>query len=169
MGGLGEALLALIAEFGLPAVLGFLVDEGILPPWVLGETSGQAVESEPYAIERIASTAANEAINPFHGFSALLTRMNRLSTQIETDANALAEAIGNISINEQPSWYVPPTPGIAASDVWDVQYGGETDMTTGAHLLALETFAHNLHYLASFALRDDPFLIVDMGWKYPPD
>jgi hypothetical protein len=125
MGGLGEALLALIAEFGLPAVLGFLVDEGILPPWVLGETSGQAVETEPYAIERIATTAANEAINPFHGFSALLTRMNRLSTQIETDANALAEAIGNINFDTQPGWYVPPTTPpdetTVATAVWDYQ------------------------------------------------
>lgn len=162
MAALAELLIALIAEFGLPAVLAFLVDEGILPAWVLGQTAA-ALEHEPYLIEQIAEATSLNVANPYYGLQAINTKVSRLNT----DYAQILSAIESVSV-QVSNLPIPASEDDIATRVWGYPNSGEGEPVYN-HLIYLQHFMHHIGRLAAFTLQDDPFLVVEMSWKYPPD
>jgi len=163
---MAEALAALLYEFGAPLVIAWLIENGYLPAWVgdaLGISTNQAVESEPYLIEQALDVVKQEATSNDHGLNAIMTQVRRFNV----DNAALLAAVQNMQaqISNLPS---PPSEGTIAEQVWGYPNSGE-DVAAYQHLLWIERFAHTVGGLGAFLLQDDPFLVVQTSWKYPPD
>jgi hypothetical protein len=152
-----------------------------------------AKEHVPYALETIASNAANTVNHYLWGNHKLLDAINAIGTpsvggllaadvgdpayavhvlhdQEYADYTALDAKLDSIlaAFGDIPSPIEPPTEGDIASAVWSFRATLEDEIAWN-HLLFIENFAKNLGELASFTLQYDPFLIVEASWKYPAD
>jgi hypothetical protein len=155
-------LLDLIAAEGIDVVLAFLVDQGVLPSWILGE-GNTALEHEPYLLEQLTGSTDAALSNPSTGLEAIYRLVQRQAVDVSSILSAIASLstqVGNLPI--------PPESGDIASAVWSFKPTLEDDIAWN-HLYFLENFAKNIGAFAAFPFQGDPFLIVETSWKYPPD
>jgi hypothetical protein len=157
-----EALAPLILEFGVEAVLQYLVDQGVFPAWVLG-ANNTAIESEPGLIEQLVQQTEVAVDSPAYGLQAIKTQVNRSAI----DVGSILAAIDALSV-QVSNLPVPPSAGSIAEQVWLVP-PIEGEELPWNHLLYIENFCRNVGALAAFVLQTDPFLVVEAVWKYPPD
>ena len=161
-----ELLRDLLVAFGLPAVIGWLVEQGYLPSWVadvLGLSSDQAKEHEPFNIETMVQNAELAIINPYYGLQAINAKIQRSAN----DYAAILAAIANIStqVSNLPA---PPSTGAIAAEVWLVPpFEGED--TGWNHLTYLERYAALTSLYGSWPWKQDPRFVVAGSFKYPPD
>jgi len=159
-------LVPILIQLGGPILIGWMIEQGIIPPWVgdvLGMSTDQAVESERLLIEQTVDATKQEVTSSDHGLNAIMTQVRRFNV----DNSKLLQAVQNMQtqISNLPS---APSEDSIAAQVWGYPNVGE-DIPAYQHLLLLERFAHNIDRLVEFPHKDDPFLLVRTGWKYPPD
>jgi len=152
----------LINLLGLDFVLRALVEAGVLPAWVLPDQNA-AQEHEPYLIEQDVESIRQSIESTAYGLYAIKTQVNRNAVDVAGILSALSTIQTQIS-------NIPAAPeaGTIAEQVWGYPNSGE-DISAYSHLQLLERFAHMVGGLAAFVLQNDPFLVVETSWKYPPD
>jgi hypothetical protein len=162
MAALLAAIAGAIAEFGLDAVIAFLVEQGILPAWMGGEED-VARESTPYAIQEHVAAIRAQVESFYSGLAAINTRVMTLNTDQQQVVNAI-EAL-SVQVAALP---VPPTGGDNASAVWEYR-AFEGDETTWQHLSWIERYAALTSQYGSWPWHEDPNFAVSGSFKYPPD
>jgi hypothetical protein len=125
-----------------------------------------AHEHVEYAIEGSAVATSLAVANPTYGLSAI-------HADVAAAQAAIIAALDGLVVTlpvEPPAWYTsPPSGGDTALAVWGAYIVEGEAYTAGQHLIYLEAFASNIGRAAAFVLQNDPFLVVEASWKYPPD
>lgn len=157
-----EILLPLIVEFGLNYVLQQLVDKGILPASVLAQAE-TAQEHEPFVIE-------DNVQHIVQRLDVGMSSLDNIANNARNTANSIAGIQATLANLATQVANIPSAPGSDANAeaVWLYPNNG-VDTTMGQHMAYFEYFMANVGELAAFILQNDPFLIVQTTWKYPPD
>jgi len=154
----GLFLLELLAGVAVDELLAFLVNQGVLPAWVLGEQKA-ALEDEQYLIQQLVQQTDVAVQHPSYGLNAIKTQVDRNAV----DVTKLVAAINALSI-QVSNLPTPPGEGDIAQAVWTYQIGGPTDVQAGFHLQRLDNMRSHFQGRVAFPLQSDPFLIVDAPW-----
>jgi len=105
---LAQLAAELIAAYGVQALLAFLVDRGILPQSVLGETGQPAQEHQPYAIEESVQFIQERLLVGPQSLSGLLDAIHNVTRDVNAHTD---QVVGNVQVTwppDPPSWYTAP-------------------------------------------------------------